>query len=182
MNIGRWSIAVIATIVLLFAGCGGGGGGSSSNDTSSGVEIDLDGLNIRTEELMVVTGNNVSPIDDVSTVTLTKEEKTVVGVYRNFQPILMGRKVAGQERAEVSLTSSAETYVLFHPRFNDVVSKDPLELSRRIRNHPRFGELKGLLKKEIESGNPCPMNPQCSPVVRDLAIVIADELQLDDLY
>jgi len=68
------------------------------------------------------------------------------------------------------------------PRFIGTSSNNPKELSKRIRNHKDFLELKNELAHEIITGNPCPMNPKCNGYVMDLALDLAYTVKIDDLY
>jgi hypothetical protein len=172
----------VSVAISVLTACGGG---STSNETEArhnDVKVDLSGLNIETSNLTVSTGEVSKLFNEKLDFNLTKTQKAIVGVFKDNQPVLLGRKIAGENKVEVSLESSAEIFVLYHPRFNGVESNNQKELSHRIRSNQKFNDLVGQLQKEINNGNPCPMSPVCSPKVAVLAFEIAEDLNISDLY
>ena len=176
-------------IAIILSACGGGdteiGTGQNSSTKSPEVTVQavVDELSVDKTTLKVSNGIVSVPLEDSIDLNLTKEDSGPVGVFNEANnPILLGRKLSGDDSVEISLESSAEVFVLYHPIFNGTQSSDPKELSRRIRSHSSFDELVQALKYEIDHGNPCPLNPVCSPKVADIAIDIAETISTDGLY
>ena len=182
MKIMQWLLAGFMLIVL--TACGGGGTKQNTlNHKKNNVKVNLEQLNIDTNNLIVSNGSVSKPFSKNLDLNISKEDKGAIGLFnKENKPLLLGRKIAGEENIEISLESSAEIFVLFHPMFNGMESSNPKELSKRIRSHKKFPDLVSQLKYEIENKNPCPLDPICSPKARDIAIEIAEDLNITDLY
>jgi len=182
----------MALVVIGLSACGGGSASSSDTpdrtsvqdeDTADKVQIKIDDIGISLDDMVVSNGSVSRTLQEDLDLNISKEEQDVVGVFNDqHNPVLLSRKYPGDTSVEISLESSAEVFVLYHPKFNGVESNDPKELSRRIRSHEKFQDLVSQLKHEIESKNPCPLDPVCSPKAKYIAIGIAEDLQVADLY
>jgi len=188
--------AVVSASLLVLTACGGGSTSQKNSaqqvpsvssiqtgQAETYIHLVLDELKISKKELSVSNGITSSPISENIDLNISKKEEAIIGVFnQSGQPILMGKKGAGESKVDISLESSAEIFVLYHPLFNGLEITDIKTLSDRIRSHKKFQDLVNLLKNEIESSNPCPMDPVCSPKVREIAIGIAEDLNLSDLH
>jgi hypothetical protein len=188
MKMKFFRLFLVGLAILLLTACGGGGSTTDSheketiNSNKKNIKVNIDDLKVDTTKLLISSGSKSKPYSSETDLNITKERKAVIGVFKDNQPILLGRKIVGEDSVEVSLESSAEIFVLYHPRFNGVESNNPKELSHRIRTHKKFKKLVNQLKEEIEGKNPCPMDPICSPKVKYIAFDIADDLNISDLY
>lgn len=185
-------------IGLIFSGCSGGGGSSKNKEVDTDkVETVVTALKIDTKDIVLDKSDeyslvsnsesvNYSAVDDNTTdenISTQKDRGDVIMLLtKTEQPVLMARKYQDSTNVDISLDSTAEMLVLYQPRFNRSASNDPQELSRRIRNSSQFGDLKLAIKKAIDRGSPCPLDPGCNYQASVLSAEIADSLQIDDLY
>ena len=190
-------ILVLSIGIFILSGCGGGstgngkkdggnnGNGVSNSNPNKKTSIDLNtkSLNIKNlNNYKITTRNKATSVKD-NNITFKKNERAVVALVNDTDiPILFGIKYPGKEKAELSLDSSAEVFVLYSPIFNGTQSSNPIELSKRIRNHKDFPKLKDAIKKAINNGNPCPLDPICNYQAKNIALRISNEIKIDDLY
>ena len=149
------------------------------------VNIDKADLNISDDEFEDYSLIGTDQLADATSgeIALKKDERGVVALVDKVgQPILMGRKFAGEGDVELSISSSAEMFILTTPRFTGVETNDTKELSRRIQAHPSFPLLKEKILSAILNDNPCPLNPTCNYLAAEVSVVIANSLEIDDLY
>ena len=172
---------MLGAAVVVLTACGGG-----SNDYAAiqKVKLDINDLNIKgLSEYTLVNSSSKTRADNTSRLDIEKNKRDIVVLMdKGGEPILMGRKFSGDTDVVVSLASSAEIFVLYHPRFNGVSVKDPKKLSNAIRSNKKFPQLMKAIKKAINNDNPSPMNPTCNFEARDIAIEIANDLNIDELY
>ncbi|WP_295421695.1 hypothetical protein [Sulfurovum sp.] len=147
------------------------------------VDLNTSEVNINSLIGYTLSSSNTEVSAEDSDLNLSKEMQDVVALVDEVgQPVLIGRKYEGEEKVDVSLASSAEMFVLYAPRFNGVQALDAKELSSRIRDHQDFPKLVDAVKYAIDTENPCPLDPICNYQAKELALGIADALELDDLY
>lgn len=179
---------LVGSAVVILSGCGGGDSSkdnrSEDNQPEVKVNIVLDDINITNlDGYTLASSENEVNAGDSTLLALEKEEKDVVALMDNGGvPVLMGRKFSGDSDVAISLASSAEIFVLATPRFNGVQTTDPRELSKRIKAHTLFSDLIKKIKRAIQTENPCPLNPTCNYQAAEIAGIIANDLEIDDLY
>jgi len=127
------------------------------SDTGISIELDKGEYQLITPSTNKrITGVVQDIEDDI------KENHIIAIVNRYNEPIMI--HLSDKEETDVSLNikNTAEALVLMRPYFFSLEFKDRNELSNRIRNHNEFQALVDEMKKQIESGNTCPLNPDCS--------------------
>lgn len=152
-------------------------------ENTSIVDLNTSDLNINSLSGYTLSSSNTQVSAGNSDLNLSKDTQDVVALVDEVgQPVLLGRKYKGEGKVDVSLASTAEMFVLYAPRFNGVQVSDAKELSTRIRDHQDFPKLVDAVKYAIDTENPCPLDPICNYQAKELALGIADALDIDDLY
>ena len=181
---------VIALSIMIVSGCGSSDDSKKTDDKPKNTDTNkISDIKLNTKDLTLKNIENYTIVtSDKSTsvkennITLEKNKKDLIALVDDAGiPILFGRKYPGEEKAELSLDSSAEVFVLYSPKFQGIKDSNQVELSKRIRNHKDFSKLKETIKNEINNGNPCPLDPVCNFKARDIALKIANEIKIDDL-
>jgi len=116
----------------------------------------------------------------ISDIKLNTKDLTLKNID-SYTIVTSNKSTSVKEKAELSLDSSAEVFVLYSPKFQGIKDSNQVELSKRIRNNKDFSKLKKAIKNEINNGNPCPLDPVCNFKARDIALKIANEIKIDDL-
>lgn len=179
---------IIASLALILISCENNSQSTNISSEPTSVTVNFDAQNelgISDEELddyTITSSTSSSPASARELEIETHRQDVISLSNESGQPLLMGRKFSGDQEVEVSIDSSAEMFVLMTPRFNGVQATDPKELSKRIRQHESFSSLTKAIKHAIDSKNPCPLSPGCNYISADIAIELADGLNIDDLY
>ena len=183
-------ILVLSIGIFVLSGCGSSDDSKKTDDKPKNTDTNkISDIKLNTKDLTlknidsytIVTSNKSTSVKD-NNITLEKNKKDLIALVDDAGiPILFGRKYPGKEKAELSLDSSAEVFVLYSPKFQGIKDSNQVELSKRIRNNKDFSKLKKAIKNEINNGNPCPLDPVCNFKARDIALEIANEIKIDDL-
>jgi len=187
MHSKKYFVPILLILTLLLSSCDNTNpsGVTIKDENTTIITIDKEGLNISNDDFesysLISTDQSVKAT--TGEIALKKEERGVIALVDKVgQPILMARKFIGEDNVEVSISSSAEMFILTAPRFTGVETNDTKELSRRIQAHPSFPLLKEKILNAILNDNPCPLNPTCNYLAAEVSVEIADGLEIDDLY
>lgn len=170
--------------VFLFIGCGGGSSSNSKDEIKSSVAVNTSDVKLNKNLTYYVSlGNKIQEYNNNETIVFDEEieEQTpVILSNEHDEPILIGRSFGDSKNVEVSISSTAEIFVLANNKFIGETINNHRELSNRIRNHESFDELISILLNQIEF-SPCPLNRNCSYRAGLVADSIADSIEIDDL-
>lgn len=163
------------------------GGNNKDDNLQSGealVIIDTNNIDIDINETFsIVVKDQVVPYTSTGTIKFIGEKNMTIPVILSNQygePILVGRKIKGSDKAEISLESTAEMFLLRSSKFFGITITDEQELSRRIKAHPYFSKLVEELNVRI-SLSPCPLDHQCSAIASMYVDKIVNEIEFEDL-
>lgn len=113
---------------------------------------------------------------------LDKDDKDVVSLTNKFgTPLLMGRKLAGEDNVEINLDSTAEMLVLSTAKFMGTDIQNKKELSKRIRSHKTFEKVKKRILFSITHDQTCPLSFSCNRFLADYVTEVANDIIIEDL-
>jgi hypothetical protein len=148
------------------------------NIKNTGSDITLD-----TGEYQLVTPRSSKVIDStlLNIADNTKESHIVSIINKYNEPIMITPVYGDNTEIVLNIKNTAEALVLMRPYFFKTNITDRNVLSKRIQSHAEFQSLVAELKKQIDSGNICPLDPDCSYQAALIAEKIAIETDLTGL-
>jgi len=154
-------------------------------DNLISVNLENTGVNVRFDNgnYTLVTPN-ASKI--ITSFTQDIDDKTEVNhmvaiINRYDEPVMITLVSGNNTSVALNVENTAEALVLMRPFFFSLEFNDRNELSNRIRSHSEFEVLANEIKKQLESGNTCPLDPDCSYKAALMAERIAIETDLTGL-
>ena len=198
MNTNPWAqtkkffvYVIVAIPPLLMFGCGEGGNVEvnivEGVPTKTVVSLDASGLgvDIYNGNYKIIGNDDSITISDSGTTLPVAEVSDSLGVYSvvndTGEPYMLAWKHPGDEEVTISMDSTAEMFFLMRPNFWGVKFTDTKEVSKRIRSHPNFPELKGKLADKINEGSVCPLDSMCSASITIFADNMYSDLDFTDL-
>ncbi|MEI5640593.1 MULTISPECIES: InlB B-repeat-containing protein [unclassified Pseudoalteromonas] len=135
------------------------------------------------EPVFIINGNDSKRLSSTTTnIDSSPEQQKLVSLVNEYgEPLLLGIKHAGEQEVNLSVESSAYTFIMTSQHLYGVQFQDTKTLFSRFKSHPDFTELVKELTTKINQGSPCPMDYSCSFMAAMIANKIAKDTQIDDL-
>jgi len=186
--------------ILILTACGESSEPDSSNQELSQVGDDtvlvnvnitpVEGLDLTAKNYIttiggkstVLSGGALSSEIEIDSTDLGTNSDTLVTTLATEygEPILISYLSAADGSVELSVETSADTFVMRNPVFYGVEITDLHILSEKIREHEQYPALvKELIEQIVTS--PCPMDFTCSMVAALIADDIANDIDFSDL-